>query len=40
MYASYNGVRSDRMQFFVDAGCRDENHLHYGLQVDAQVPLF
>jgi hypothetical protein len=38
MYASYNGVRSDSIQFFLDAGCRDENHLYHGPQVDAQVP--
>jgi hypothetical protein len=38
MYASYNGVRSDSIQFFLAAGCRDENHLYHGPQVDAQVP--
>jgi hypothetical protein len=38
MYASYNGVRSDSIQFFLNAGCRDENHLYHGPQVDAQVP--
>jgi hypothetical protein len=38
MYASYNGVRSDSMQFSFDAGCRDQNHVYHGPQVDAQVP--
>ncbi|MBV9415500.1 MAG: hypothetical protein JO363_11035 [Solirubrobacterales bacterium] len=38
MYASYNGVRSDSIQFFLNAGCRDENYLYHGPQVDAQVP--
>jgi hypothetical protein len=38
MYASYNGVRSDSMQFFFDAGCSDQNHLYHGPQVVAQVP--
>jgi len=38
MYASYNGVRSDSMQFFFDAGCSDQDHLYHGHQVVAQVP--
>lgn len=38
MYASYNGVRSDSVQFFFPAACRDHNHLYHGPQVDAQVP--
>ena len=38
MYASYNGVRSDSMQFFFDSGCLDQAHLYHGPQVDAQVP--
>jgi hypothetical protein len=38
MYASYNGVRSDSMQFSFDAGCRDQDQLYHGPQVDAQVP--
>ena len=38
MYASYNGVRSDSMQFFFDAGCSDQDHLYHGAQVVAQVP--
>jgi hypothetical protein len=38
MYASYNGVRSDSIQFFLGAACRDQDHLYHGPQVDAQVP--
>lgn len=38
MYASYNGVRSDSIQFLLNTGCRDQNHLYHGPQVDAQVP--
>jgi hypothetical protein len=38
MYASYNGVRSDSMRFFFDAGCADQDHLYHGPQVVAQVP--
>ena len=38
MYASYNGVRSDSMQFIFDAGCRDQERLYHGPQVAAQVP--
>jgi hypothetical protein len=38
MYASYNGVRSDSIQFFLGAACRNENRLYHGPQVDAQVP--
>jgi hypothetical protein len=38
MYASYNGVRSDSIQFFFPADCRDQDQLYHGPQVDAQVP--
>ena len=38
MYASYNGVRSDSVQFFFDDGCLDQDHLYHGPQVAAQVP--
>jgi hypothetical protein len=38
MYASYNGVRSDSMQFFFGPGCADQDHLYHGPQVVAQVP--
>jgi hypothetical protein len=38
MYASYNGVRSDSMQFSFDGGCRDQERLYHGPQVAAQVP--
>jgi hypothetical protein len=27
LYASYNGVRSDSVQFFFPAACRDQDHL-------------
>jgi hypothetical protein len=37
MYASYNGVRTDSMQFFLGAGCSDQDHLYHG-EVVAQVP--
>jgi hypothetical protein len=38
LFASYNGVRSDSVQFFFPAACRDEDHLYHGTQVDNQVP--
>ena len=38
LYASYNGVRSDSVQFFFPAACRDQGHLYHGGQVNNQVP--
>jgi hypothetical protein len=38
LFASYNGVRSDSVQFFFPAACKDHNHLYHGPQVDNQVP--
>jgi hypothetical protein len=38
LYASYNGVRSDSVQFFFPAACRNQNHLYHGTQVNNQVP--
>jgi hypothetical protein len=38
LYASYNGVRSDSVQFFFPAACRDQDHLYHGTQVNNQVP--
>jgi hypothetical protein len=38
LYASYNGVRSDSVQFFFPAACRDQDHLYHGRQVNNQVP--
>jgi hypothetical protein len=38
MYGSYNGVRSDSIQFFFDSGCWYQSNLYHGPQVDAQVP--
>jgi hypothetical protein len=38
LFASYNGVRSDSVQFFFPAACSDEDHLYHGTQVNNQVP--
>ena len=38
LYASYNGVRSDSVQFSFPAACRDQDHLYHGTQVNNQVP--
>jgi len=38
LYASYNGVRSDSVQFFFPAPCRDQDHLYHGSEVNNQVP--
>jgi hypothetical protein len=38
LFASYNGVRSDSVQFFFPAACRDHDHLYHGSQVNNQVP--
>ena len=38
LYASYNGVRSDSVQFFFPAACGDQDHLYHGSQVNNQVP--
>jgi len=38
LFASYNGVRSDSVQFIFPAVCRDHDHLYHGSQVDNQVP--
>ena len=38
LYASYNGVRSDSVQFFLPAACKDQDHLYHGTQVNTQVP--
>jgi hypothetical protein len=38
LFASYNGVRSDSVQFFFPAGCKDHDHLYHGPQVNNQVP--
>ena len=34
LYASYNGVRSDSVQFFFPAACKDQDHLYHGTQVN------
>jgi hypothetical protein len=38
LFASYNGVRSDSIQFFFPAACSDHDHLFHGPQVNNQVP--
>jgi len=38
LFASYNGVRSDSVQFRFPAGCSDHDHLYHGSQVNNQVP--
>ena len=38
LFASYNEVRSDSVQFFFPAACRDQDHLYHGTQVNNQVP--
>jgi len=40
MYASYNNVKSDSIQFFLGSGCLDGSRLYHGgaQKVNAQVP--
>jgi hypothetical protein len=38
LYASYNGVRSDSVQFFFPAACKDQDRLYHGTEVNNQVP--
>jgi hypothetical protein len=38
LFASYNGVRSDSVQFFFPAACKRQSHLYHGAQVNNQVP--
>lgn len=38
LFASYNGVRSDSVQFFFPDACKDQDHLYHGTQVNNQVP--
>jgi hypothetical protein len=38
LFASYNGVRSDSVQFTFPAACADHDHLYHGAQVNNQVP--
>jgi hypothetical protein len=38
LFGSYNGVRSDSVQFFFPAACRDQDRLYHGTQVNNQVP--
>ncbi|HXP37241.1 MAG TPA: hypothetical protein VN817_05695 [Solirubrobacteraceae bacterium] len=38
LFASYNGVRSDSVQFFFPGACKDQDQLYHGTQVNNQVP--
>jgi hypothetical protein len=38
MFASYNNVHSDSIQYRFSSSCREEDHLYHGPQVVAQVP--
>ena len=38
LFASYNGVRSDSVQFSFPTACTDHDHLYHGPQVNNQVP--
>jgi hypothetical protein len=38
LFASYNSVRSDSVQFSFPAACADHDHLYHGPQVNNQVP--
>jgi hypothetical protein len=38
LFASYNGVRSDSVQFTFPTACKDHDHLYHGSQVNNQVP--
>jgi hypothetical protein len=38
LFASYNGVRSDSVQFFFPAPCHDQDRLYHGMRVNNQVP--
>ncbi|HEV7937339.1 MAG TPA: hypothetical protein VGP18_04880 [Solirubrobacteraceae bacterium] len=38
LFASYNGVRSDSVQFRFPAACSDHDHVYHGPQVNNQVP--
>jgi hypothetical protein len=38
LFASYNGVRSDSVQFRFPTTCSDHDHLYHGPQVNNQVP--
>ena len=38
LFGSYNGVRSDSVQFFFPAACKDQDHLYHGPKVNNQVP--
>jgi acyl dehydratase len=38
VFGSYNGVRSDSVQFIFPRACKAHDHLYHGTQVNVQVP--
>ena len=38
VFGSYNGVRSDSVQFIFPRRCKDHDHTYHGPQVNVQVP--
>lgn len=38
LFASYNGVRSDSVEFHFPGGCAGHDHVYHGSEVDNQVP--
>ena len=38
IFGSYNGVRSQSVQFFFPGACKDQNRLYHGTKVNVQVP--
>jgi hypothetical protein len=38
LFASYNGVRSDSVQFTFPGACSGHDHMYHGTQVNNQVP--
>jgi hypothetical protein len=38
VFGSYNGVRSDSVQFTFPRACKNHDHLYHGTQVNVQVP--
>ncbi len=38
LFASYNGVRSDSVQFKFPAACKAHDHVYHGTEVENQVP--
>src|SRR6476660_2935349 len=38
IFGSYNGVRSQSVQFFFPGACKDQNRVYHGTKVNVQVP--